>query len=84
MTCNFDGARKNVTSIGDGCFVGSDTMFVAPVKMGDKATTAAGSVITKDIPDGSLGIARERQTNVDGWNERKGIVSGGVKKAGDC
>ena len=84
ITCNYDGALKNVTSIGDDCFVGSDTMFVAPVKMGNKATTAAGSVITKDIPDGSLGIARERQTNVDGWNERKGIVSDGAKKVGDC
>ncbi|MDR0765157.1 MAG: bifunctional UDP-N-acetylglucosamine diphosphorylase/glucosamine-1-phosphate N-acetyltransferase GlmU [Synergistaceae bacterium] len=84
VTCNYDGTRKNATVIGDGCFVGSDTMFVAPVKMGNNAATAAGSVITKDIPDGSLGMARERQINIDGWNERKGIVSGGVEKAGDC
>jgi bifunctional UDP-N-acetylglucosamine pyrophosphorylase/glucosamine-1-phosphate N-acetyltransferase len=84
ITCNYDGTRKNATSIGDDCFIGSDTIFVAPVTVGDKATTAAGSVITKDIPNGSLGIARERQTNVDGWDERKSTVSGGVKKAGEC
>jgi bifunctional UDP-N-acetylglucosamine pyrophosphorylase/glucosamine-1-phosphate N-acetyltransferase len=78
VTCNFDGVNKSLTSIGEDCFVGSDTMFVAPVSMGDKATTAAGSVITKDIPDGALGIARERQSNVDGWNDRKSIS--GVKR----
>jgi len=71
VTCNYDGVAKNSTKIGTDCFVGSDTMFVAPVSMGDRATTAAGSVITKDIPDGALGVARERQTNVDGWKDRK-------------
>jgi bifunctional UDP-N-acetylglucosamine pyrophosphorylase/glucosamine-1-phosphate N-acetyltransferase len=70
VTCNYDGENKNTTSIGEDCFVGSDTMFVAPVSMGRGATTAAGSVITKDIPEGALGIARERQTNVGDWNER--------------
>jgi bifunctional UDP-N-acetylglucosamine pyrophosphorylase/glucosamine-1-phosphate N-acetyltransferase len=74
ITCNYDGVSKNATFIGEDCFVGSDTMFVAPVSMGSGATTAAGSVITKDIPDGALGIARERQTNVDGWNARKGVL----------
>ena len=73
ITCNYDGTSKNRTAIGEDCFVGSDTMFVAPVSMGDNATTAAGSIITKDIPNGALGIARERQTNVDGWNSRKSI-----------
>jgi bifunctional UDP-N-acetylglucosamine pyrophosphorylase/glucosamine-1-phosphate N-acetyltransferase len=73
VTCNYDGVNKNATSIGEDCFVGSDTMFVAPVSMGKGATTAAGSVITKDIPDGALGVARERQTNVDGWNARRSI-----------
>ncbi|MCL2684577.1 MAG: bifunctional UDP-N-acetylglucosamine diphosphorylase/glucosamine-1-phosphate N-acetyltransferase GlmU, partial [Synergistaceae bacterium] len=70
VTCNYDGVSKNITKIGEDCFVGSDTMFVAPVSIGDRATTAAGSVITKNIPDGALGIARERQTNVDGWSDR--------------
>jgi bifunctional UDP-N-acetylglucosamine pyrophosphorylase/glucosamine-1-phosphate N-acetyltransferase len=73
ITCNYDGVRKNATAIGEDCFVGSDTMFVAPVSIGNKATTAAGSVITRDIPDGALGIARERQSNVDGWKNRKSI-----------
>jgi bifunctional UDP-N-acetylglucosamine pyrophosphorylase/glucosamine-1-phosphate N-acetyltransferase len=84
VTCNYDGVGKNETAIGEGCFVGSDTMFVAPVCMGDRATTAAGSVITKDIPDGALGIARERQTNIDGWNARKSIIVAGQKHGGEA
>lgn len=73
VTCNYDGKRKNRTKIGSDCFIGSDTMFVAPVNMGDSASTAAGSVITKDVPDGALAIARSRQTNIDNWYERKEI-----------
>jgi bifunctional UDP-N-acetylglucosamine pyrophosphorylase/glucosamine-1-phosphate N-acetyltransferase len=84
VTCNYDGADKNETAIGEGCFVGSDTMFVAPVRMGDRATTAAGSVITKDIPDGALGIARERQSNIDGWSDRKSISRAGRKDGGEA
>jgi bifunctional UDP-N-acetylglucosamine pyrophosphorylase/glucosamine-1-phosphate N-acetyltransferase len=80
VTCNYNGQSKHRTSIGSDCFVGSDTMFVAPVSMGSKAATAAGSVITKDIPDGALGIARERQTNVDSWNDRKSILCGKPEK----
>ncbi|MDR1510167.1 MAG: bifunctional UDP-N-acetylglucosamine diphosphorylase/glucosamine-1-phosphate N-acetyltransferase GlmU [Synergistaceae bacterium] len=83
VTCNFNGVSKNATSIGEDCFVGSDTMFVAPVSMGRGAATAAGSVITKDIPDGALGIARERQTNIDGWNERNGVIRNKNGKKGD-
>jgi bifunctional UDP-N-acetylglucosamine pyrophosphorylase/glucosamine-1-phosphate N-acetyltransferase len=48
-------------------------MFVAPVTMGDNAITAAGSVITKDIPGGALGIARSRQINIDDWSRRRGV-----------
>ena len=81
ITCNYDGRRKHRTEIGSGCFIGSDTMFIAPVKMGDDASTAAGSVITKDVPDGSLAIARSRQTNIDNWCERKEI--GKKQCAGD-
>jgi bifunctional UDP-N-acetylglucosamine pyrophosphorylase/glucosamine-1-phosphate N-acetyltransferase len=81
VTCNYDGENKNATSIGEDCFVGSDTMFVAPVSMGNRASTAAGSVITRDIPDGALGIARERQTNVDGWVGRKSIIRGKPDKS---
>lgn len=82
VTCNYDGREKHRTVIGEGCFVGSDTMFVAPVEMGSNASTAAGSIITKDIPDCALGIARARQTNIDNWYERKS-VGGKNKKSGE-
>ncbi|EHM09874.1 UDP-N-acetylglucosamine diphosphorylase/glucosamine-1-phosphate N-acetyltransferase [Thermanaerovibrio velox DSM 12556] len=71
ITCNYDGVSKNPTIIGDNCFIGSDTMLVAPVSVGDGATTAAGSVITQDVPAGSLGVARARQRNVEGWSRRR-------------
>ncbi len=54
ITCNFDGARKHRTTIGAGCFVGSDTLLVAPVTIGDGAATAAGSVVRRDVPAGGL------------------------------
>jgi bifunctional UDP-N-acetylglucosamine pyrophosphorylase/glucosamine-1-phosphate N-acetyltransferase len=63
VTCNFDGVAKHHTEIGRGAFVGSDTMLVAPVKVGDGAATAAGSVITKDVPEGALAVGRVRQKN---------------------
>ena len=71
ITCNFDGRRKHRTTIGDGAFIGSDTMLVAPVTIGDGATTAAGSSITKDVPDGALGIERAEQRNVLKWAARR-------------
>lgn len=71
ITCNYDGVRKNETKIGDGAFIGSDTMLVAPVTVGDGATTAAGSTITQDVPAGALAVARERQRNIEGWADRK-------------
>ena len=77
ITCNFDGEKKNFTKIGKNCFVGSDTMFVAPVTIGDDVFTAAGSVITQDIPDGALGVARARQKNVEGWSSRRKKHDGG-------
>jgi bifunctional UDP-N-acetylglucosamine pyrophosphorylase / glucosamine-1-phosphate N-acetyltransferase len=67
ITCNYDGFAKYETTIGDGVFVGSDTMLVAPVTIGDGAMTAAGSVITSDVEPGALGIARGRQRNVSGF-----------------
>ena len=54
ITCNYDGRQKHETEIGEGAFIGSDTMLVAPVKVGKGAKTGAGSVVTRDIPDGSL------------------------------
>ena len=70
VTCNYDGVNKNPTHIGARCFVGSDTMFVAPVTVGNDSTVAAGSVITKDVPEGALAVARGRQVVKDGWSLR--------------
>ena len=64
---NYDGKDKFRTQIGDYCFIGCNTNLVAPVKVGDGAYTAAGSTITKDVPAQALGIARDRQTNLEGW-----------------
>lgn len=83
ITANYDGTHKNRTHIGAGSFVSVDTMFVAPVSMGDGAYTGAGSVITDDIPDGALGIARARQTNIDGYTERRKQRNSGQQEARD-
>ena len=80
ITCNYDGQTKHRTEIGRGAFVGSDTMLVAPVRVGDDATTAAGSVITHDIPDGALGVGRARQRNIEGWAARHSKEPGPKKK----
>jgi bifunctional UDP-N-acetylglucosamine pyrophosphorylase / glucosamine-1-phosphate N-acetyltransferase len=67
ITCNYDGVNKSATTIGDGAFIGSNASLVAPVKIGEGATIGAGSVITKDAPDGKLTIGRGRQQTIDGW-----------------
>ena len=64
ITCNYDGRHKYQTHIGEEAFIGSNTALVAPVRIGDGALVGAGSVITKDVPDGTLGIARGRQKNL--------------------
>ena len=74
ITCNYDGEKKSQTVIEDGAFIGSDSQLIAPVKVGKGAYVGAGSSITQDVPPGSLGIARSRQTNVEGWVERKKAV----------
>jgi bifunctional UDP-N-acetylglucosamine pyrophosphorylase/glucosamine-1-phosphate N-acetyltransferase len=71
ITCNYDGQQKHPTIIEDGAFIGSDSQLVAPVRVGAGAYVAAGSSITEDVPPGSLGIARGRQTNVAGWAEHR-------------
>ena len=68
---NYDGVEKHRTEIGDEVRIGSDTMLVAPVRVGDGAYTAAGSVITEDVPAGSIGVARAKQRNILGWVLRK-------------
>jgi bifunctional UDP-N-acetylglucosamine pyrophosphorylase / glucosamine-1-phosphate N-acetyltransferase len=70
ITANYDGRVKHRTTVGRGVRTGVDTTFVAPVTVGDEAYTGAGSVITDDVPPGALGIARERQTNVEGYSGR--------------
>lgn len=70
ITCNYDGVFKHRTTIGKNVFVGSNTMLVAPVTLGDDAMTASGSVITKDVCDGDLAIARAAQTNKAGLARR--------------
>ncbi len=67
ITCNYDGARKHKTTIGNGVFVGSDSTLVAPLTVGDGAYIAAGSCITEDVPADSLAIGRSRQTTKPGW-----------------
>lgn len=71
ITCNYDGAKKHATVIEDGVFIGSDSQLIAPVRVGKGAYVAAGSSITSDVPAGSLGIARGRQSNIEGWVGRK-------------
>jgi bifunctional UDP-N-acetylglucosamine pyrophosphorylase/glucosamine-1-phosphate N-acetyltransferase len=75
ITCNYDGVRKNPTKIGDRCFVGSDTMLVAPVTLQDDSFTAAGSTITEDVPPGALAVGRARQRNIEGWARRKNAAN---------
>jgi bifunctional UDP-N-acetylglucosamine pyrophosphorylase/glucosamine-1-phosphate N-acetyltransferase len=68
---NYDGVEKHHTTVGDHVRIGSDSMLVAPITIGDGAYTAAGSVITEDVPPGAIGVARAKQRNVLGWVLRK-------------
>lgn len=74
ITCNYDGERKHQTVIEDGAFIGSDSQLIAPVTVGKGAYVGAGSSITEDVPPGALGIARGRQTNINGWVDRRKAV----------
>jgi bifunctional UDP-N-acetylglucosamine pyrophosphorylase/glucosamine-1-phosphate N-acetyltransferase len=71
IICNYDGFHKHPTSIGRGVFIGSDSVLVAPVRIGDGAYVAAGSVITDNVPADGLGIGRGRQVNKPGWASKK-------------
>jgi len=70
ITCNYDGIKKSQTIVEDGAFIGSDTMLIAPVRVGKGAVTGAGSAISKDVPAGSLGLERADQKNIAGWAAR--------------
>ena len=71
ITCNYDGANKHKTEIGENAFIGSDSQLVAPVKIGDNATVGAGATITTDVPADQLAISRAKQRHVDGWKRPK-------------
>lgn len=71
ITCNFDGERKHPTTIGDGAFIGSDTMLVAPVEIGAGAVTAAGSTIARNVPADALALERSEQVTIAGWASRR-------------
>lgn len=77
ITCNYDGANKFRTVIGDNAFIGSDTQLVAPVTIGEGATIAAGSTITKDAPPHQLTLSRGRQTSIAGWKRPQKIKKEG-------
>jgi bifunctional UDP-N-acetylglucosamine pyrophosphorylase / glucosamine-1-phosphate N-acetyltransferase len=70
ITCNYDGVNKFKTTIDGGCFIGSNTAFVAPVHVGAGAYVGAGSTITQDVPAGALAVARAQQRNIEGWAGR--------------
>jgi bifunctional UDP-N-acetylglucosamine pyrophosphorylase/glucosamine-1-phosphate N-acetyltransferase len=82
---NYDGEKKHQTKVGDQVRIGSDTMLVAPVTVGDGAYTAAGSVINEDVPAGALGVGRAKQVNILGWvlkKRRDSKSAAAAKKAG--
>jgi bifunctional UDP-N-acetylglucosamine pyrophosphorylase / glucosamine-1-phosphate N-acetyltransferase len=83
VTANYDGRKKHRTKIGKRVKTSVDTTFVAPVSVGDDAYTGAGSVITDDVPDGALGIARARQENVEGYAQRKEQEASSDEQPGD-
>jgi bifunctional UDP-N-acetylglucosamine pyrophosphorylase/glucosamine-1-phosphate N-acetyltransferase len=80
ITCNYDGEKKHATRIDDGAFIGSDTMLVAPVTIGEKAVTAAGSTIARDVPAGALALERSEQVVIDGWAKRRRAGKGKDKE----
>jgi bifunctional UDP-N-acetylglucosamine pyrophosphorylase/glucosamine-1-phosphate N-acetyltransferase len=71
ITCNYDGTNKHKTIIGDNSFIGSNSSLVAPVEIGNNSTIAAGSTITKNVPEDALGIGRSKQSNIHNWPKRK-------------
>lgn len=77
ITCNYDSRQKHATIIGDGAFVGSDTQFIAPVRIGRGAYIGAGSTITKDVPADALALSRAPQRHFDGWAKKRHAVAKG-------
>jgi bifunctional UDP-N-acetylglucosamine pyrophosphorylase/glucosamine-1-phosphate N-acetyltransferase len=82
ITCNYDGYHKHRTEIGEGVFIGSDTMLVAPLTIGDRAVTGAGSVITNDVAAGALALERSEQREIPGYSDLR-AERNAAKKTGD-
>jgi bifunctional UDP-N-acetylglucosamine pyrophosphorylase/glucosamine-1-phosphate N-acetyltransferase len=76
VTCNYDGRAKHPTVIGDGVFVGSDSILVAPISIGKGAYVAAGSTLTQSVPAGALALGRARQVNKEGWARKRAPAKG--------
>jgi len=79
ITCNYDGEKKHPTTIGDGAFIGSDSILVAPIEIGAGAYVAAGSTLTDAVPPGALAVGRARQANKEGWAEKRKAARGDKK-----
>ena len=71
ITCNYDGEKKHPTTIGEGAFIGSDSILVAPISIGAGAYVAAGSTLTDSVPPGSLALGRAKQVTKEGWVARR-------------
>jgi bifunctional UDP-N-acetylglucosamine pyrophosphorylase/glucosamine-1-phosphate N-acetyltransferase len=71
ITCNYDGVRKQVTTIEDGAFIGSDTQLIAPVTVGEGAYVGTGTTIREDVPPGALAVSAGKQRNIEGWVEKR-------------
>jgi bifunctional UDP-N-acetylglucosamine pyrophosphorylase/glucosamine-1-phosphate N-acetyltransferase len=71
ITCNYDGVRKQTTTIEDGVFIGSDTQLIAPVTVGKDAYVGTGTTIREDVPAGALAISAGKQRNIEGWVEQR-------------
>jgi bifunctional UDP-N-acetylglucosamine pyrophosphorylase / glucosamine-1-phosphate N-acetyltransferase len=81
VTCNYDGEKKHPTFIGDGVFVGSDAILVAPIRLGKGSYVAAGSTLTDDVPPGALALGRARQVTKRGWAAERAGAKGKVRRA---
>jgi bifunctional UDP-N-acetylglucosamine pyrophosphorylase/glucosamine-1-phosphate N-acetyltransferase len=77
ITCNYDGRQKQVTTIEDGAFIGSDTQLIAPVTVGKGAYVGTGTTIREDVPPGALAVSAGKQRNIEGWAEKKKLKSEG-------
>ena len=79
ITCNYDGFKKHFTDIGEGAFIGSNSALVAPVKIGDGAFVGSGSVVTRNVDENSLAVARAKQRQIDEWATKFRRINAGIK-----